>query len=166
MSRLTPPTDGRAWSEAAFQRHVVDLARDLGWGITQTAAKTMRAEAEQYGVAAPPIDGLIYHPRYSLGSEPGWPDLTLVRRRDRRLIFAELKAEKGRLSARQAEVLNLLGSLMVERPEIPDDFPITRQTSYLGGVVAGLDMALRNGPRIEVFVWRPSDLPAIAEVLR
>jgi hypothetical protein len=46
--------------------------------------------------STPPLDGLIFHPRYSLGSEPGWPDLTLVRRRDRRLIFAELKSREGR----------------------------------------------------------------------
>jgi len=98
----------RAMTEAKLQAEVIRQARDLGWGVTLSARKAMLAEAAQYGVGAPPLDGLVFHPRYSLGSEPGFPDLTLVRRRDRRLIFAELKSEKGYLSSRQAEVLELL----------------------------------------------------------
>ncbi len=106
---MTPPL-----SEAALQREVINLARSLGWGVTLSARKAMLAEAAQYGVEAPPLDGLVFHPRYSLGSEPGWPDLTLIRRHDRRLLFAELKSEKGVLSPRQAEVLMLLRACDLE----------------------------------------------------
>lgn len=135
-----------AMNERDLQAAVIKQARSLGWGLTQSQAKHLAEEAQAYGVEPPPLDGLIFHPRYSLGSEPGWPDLTLIRRHDRRLIFAELKTEKGRLSPRQAEVLALLRELVV----IPDAW-------HTG-----------EWPRIEVVLWRPSDLEsgAIAEVLR
>lgn len=95
-------------SEAEFQRDLIALARDCGWGITVAAANNLAVEAGQYGVDAPPLDGLVYHPRYSLGSDPGWPDLFLVRRRDRRVLIRELKTDKGVVGRRQAEVLELL----------------------------------------------------------
>ena len=60
-------------SEKEFQRAVVDLARMYGW--------------------------LCYHTYDSRRSEPGFPDLTLAR--GGRLLLAELKTEKGRLSAAQ-----------------------------------------------------------------
>jgi hypothetical protein len=132
--------------EAELQAAVVDLARAQGWGISRPAAKALALEAEQYGVAVPPLEGLVYHPRYSQGSEPGWPDLTLIRRRDRRLVFAELKTEKGVVSPRQREVLDLLLSLAG---------PTWRAGDNLS-------------PLVEVYVWRPSDLAAgtISDALR
>lgn len=98
-------------NEAGFQRDLIALARTLGWGTTIAAAKEMAAEATRYHVPVPPLDGLIYHPRYSLGSEPGWPDLVLVRRRDRRALFRELKLDDGKISQRQGEVIELLGAV-------------------------------------------------------
>lgn len=130
-------------NEGEFQRVVIDLARGLGWGITVSAQKAIAAEAAGYNVPEPELDGLIFHPRYSLGSESGWPDLTLIRRRDRRLIFAELKAEKGKPSHRQEQVLDLLRCLE-------------------GLVVHGADLELGS---IQVRVWRPSDLDKIREEL-
>lgn len=130
-------------NEGEFQRVVIDLARGLGWGITVSAQKAIAAEAAAYNVAESELDGLIFHPRYSLGSESGWPDLTLIRRRDRRLIFAELKAEKGKVSHRQEQVLDLLRCLE-------------------GLVVHGEGHELGW---IQVRVWRPSDLDTIREEL-
>lgn len=135
---------GPAMTERDLQRWVIDQARSLGWGVTLSARRSMLAEAEAYHVDAPPLDGLIFHPQYSLGSEPGWPDLTLIRRRDRRLIFAELKAEKGVVSVRQLEVLELLHSI-TWRPIRPD---------------------VDAEPTIEVYVWRPSYIDQILEALR
>ena len=43
----------------------------------------------------------VYHTYDSRRSTPGYPDLTLVR--EGRLIFAELKSEKGKMSKAQKE---------------------------------------------------------------
>ena len=96
-------------SEAKFQEAVVRLARDLGWGQSAQAWSRQSEELAHYAPGTPnPLAGLVFHPRFSVGSEPGWPDLTLLRRRDGRVLFRELKAEAGRLSGRQAAVLDLL----------------------------------------------------------
>lgn len=54
-----------------------------------------------------------YHTYRSDKSEPGFPDLVLVR--DERLVFAELKAQRGRLEPAQHAWLNALA--VVERVE-------------------------------------------------
>jgi hypothetical protein len=48
----------------------------------------------------------VFHPFLSKWSERGWPDLSMAR--PPRLVFAELKAEKGRLTPVQEEWLELL----------------------------------------------------------
>lgn len=145
-------------NERDFQAVVIDLARGLGWGITRPAQQRLAEEAEQYHVAEPELDGLVFHPRYSLGSEPGWPDLTLIRRRDRRLIFAELKAEKGRLSHRQEQVIDLLRCIEGDRV-LCGNGPHQRGAD-------GLEVrSACCWPWVQVFVWRPSDLDKIREEL-
>jgi len=47
-----------------------------------------------------------YHPFLSKWSPKGYPDITIVK--VPRLIFAELKSEKGKISPEQAEWLELL----------------------------------------------------------
>lgn len=80
-------------TEREFQRQVTDLAGYLGWEWAHfRPAQTSKGWRT-------PVSG-------PLGA--GWVDLTLIRRRDRRLVFAELKTEKGRLSSRQEAVLDLL----------------------------------------------------------
>jgi len=64
---------GARVTEKQFQRSVIDMARIAGW--------------------------LAYHTYDSRRSEPGFPDLVLVK--PPRLIFAELKSEKGRLTPAQ-----------------------------------------------------------------
>lgn len=93
----------RADSEDAFQRQVLGLARYYGWRP--------------------------YHTHDSRRSHPGFPDLVLVK--PPRLVFAELKAERGRLRPEQAEWLE----------------------------------DLRAVAAVEVYLWRPSDLQAIAGIL-
>lgn len=69
-------------SEAQFQAAVIDAARLLGWrAVHFGAARTLR------GWATP-----------ARGDAEGWPDLVLVRDR---VVYAELKAERGRPSPAQ-----------------------------------------------------------------
>lgn len=103
----------------------------------------------------------------------GWPDLVLLRARDRRLIFAELKKDVGKLSVDQEHVLELLRAIAWPRctcngPLAGIRFGAQEKDGKLhdsgcaaiGGAFS--DMATR----IEVFVWRPADLEQIAEVLK
>jgi hypothetical protein len=71
-----------------------------------------------------------YHAWLSKHSPAGFPDEVLVRAP--RLIFAELKSEKGALTDAQAAWLNELSQV----------------------------------PGLEVYVWKPADMDAIAETLR
>lgn len=66
-------------SEKHLLSQVRDLARICGW--------------------------MTYHHPYSLGADPGFPDLVLVRDR---VIFAELKGPRGRLSPQQEKWLDAL----------------------------------------------------------
>lgn len=76
-------------SEKHFMHAVIDLARLAGW--------------------------ICYHTMRSTGSTAGYPDLCLVRGPD--LLYAELKAENGRLSAPQRHWLAALDGVQ-HRPEV------------------------------------------------
>jgi hypothetical protein len=77
--------DGRNVTERQWQSQVVEAARLLGWRV--------------------------YHTHDSRRSEPGWPDLALVRDR---LVMAELKTDNGRVSKAQAGWLDALRTANVE----------------------------------------------------
>lgn len=49
-----------------------------------------------------------YHPYLSIHSERGWPDWSLVNTTQKRMIFVELKAEKGKLSESQVKWKGLI----------------------------------------------------------
>ena len=135
-------------TERDFQRAVMDLAELSGWETfhCRTSMQQGRYLTATTGTMA-----------------KGWPDLVLVR--GRRLIFVELKADKGRLTDDQGRVLELLGRLMVEAEEIPEDMPVVKQRSYLDGVFEGMYRALKEGPQVEVHVWRPADWDTIEATL-
>jgi len=67
-------------SERAFQTAVVELALVFGWSV--------------------------YHPWMSVRSAAGFPDLVMVR--PPRVVFAELKTERGRVTPAQEAWLALL----------------------------------------------------------
>lgn len=71
------------------------------------------------------------------GTLARWPDLTLVRVRDRRLIFAELKRELEDPTPEQIAVLDALAALEQPLAALASGYLVTR---------------------VEVHVWRPSDL--------
>jgi hypothetical protein len=75
---MTPIPD--SISEKMWQAKVVAAAKWLGWSV--------------------------YHTHDSRRSEPGFPDLVLVR--DDRLMFAELKSATGRVTKAQREWLDRL----------------------------------------------------------
>lgn len=70
-------------TEAALQQMVIDLARWAGY--------------------------LVWHDNDSRRNRPGFPDLTMVHTLNGRLIFSELKSEKGRVRPEQDVWLQHLG---------------------------------------------------------
>lgn len=90
-------------------------------------------------------DWLWYHTHDSRRSNAGFPDLVLVR--GERLIFAELKSEKGRTTPNQREWLDSIGDV---------------------AAAAANDTWGKIAAPIQAFLWRPSDLRSgrIAEALR
>lgn len=91
-------------SEKSFQARVVALAQTCHWAT--------------------------YHTWNSLHSAAGFPDLVLVRRRRAeavgRVIFAELKTARGKVSAAQRAWLDALANTNIDRVEVyvwrPADF--------------------------------------------
>ena len=108
-------------SERDFQRSVMELAELSGWETLhcRTSMQQGRYLTATTGTMA-----------------KGWPDLVLVHPKKRRLIFAELKSAKGRLSPDQE---NVLGTLLMVRS--------------------------RPGSNVEVHIWRPKDWPEIEATL-
>lgn len=70
-------------SEKAFQQMVIEAATYLGWAH--------------------------FHPHDMRRSDSGWPDLVLVK--PPRIVFAELKAENGRVSQAQRIWLDVLAEV-------------------------------------------------------
>ena len=104
-------------SESDLQQRITDRATALGWWIHHDRPARLK-----HGEWITPISG-----------DPGFPDLVLVR--DGRVIFIEVKTEKGRLTKAQS---GWLGALGISDPD-PGD--------------------------VEVYIWRPSDLSIIEKVL-
>ena len=76
-------------TERELQNNVVAMARALGW--------------------------MPYHTFDSRRSEPGYPDLTLVHRDMGRVLWAELKTMKGRVSPAQMDWLSALYDVALDR---------------------------------------------------
>lgn len=102
----------------------------------------VRALAKAYGY-------LIYHTHRSERSEPGFPDLTLVHPKTNRLVFAELKKEKGHLTDHQKTWHQALLGVWVRIEDVD-----------------ALDDKCQ--PIFSAHIWRPSDLlsGSIEAVLR
>ena len=96
------------------------------------------SEAELFEQVRPLLNlggWLWVHHRDSRGSNPGFYDIVAVR--ESRLLFAELKRQKGRLSDAQKQW----------------ETALTR-------------VATLNSWYLERYLWRPSDFDRIVEVLR
>lgn len=101
-------------SEAELQQAVIDTARTLGWRVAH-----FRPAQTRHGWRTPvAADG------------KGFPDLVLVHRERGRLIFAEMKSDKGRTT-----------------PE---------QDAWLAGLQAVAELV---PDVVSVHVWTPADWP-------
>lgn len=80
-------------SEAAFQKHVIALAKLAGWEVFH--------------------QGDMRH----ILSGVGYPDLTLISQREPRVIFAELKTNTGETSAEQVRYAAVISSLGIRGVE-------------------------------------------------
>jgi hypothetical protein len=94
-----------------------------GGGMSTTILKQSEKQFQGAVVEYAELNSwLVYHTYDSRRSNPGFPDLVMVR--DHRLVFAELKSEKGRESKAQTEWLDALGR---STPEVwlwrPSDWP-------------------------------------------
>lgn len=129
MTRLArrqglPPS---AFTEAEWQRQVHQLLDLYGWDYR-------------------------YHVMRAKMSPWGWPDVVAARRRDRRLLFAELKTDSGVATPDQLGLLELL-------------LDVAGGGATSSGWAHGLP--IRAGmARIDVELWRPSDIDRVMEVLK
>jgi hypothetical protein len=80
-------------SERTLQDRVVDRAKRRGWKVAH-AGRAFVGDAEGQGQFVTPMS-------------PGWPDLTLAKAGNR-LLFIELKRQKGEVDEKQVEWLQLL----------------------------------------------------------
>lgn len=97
-------------NEADFQAALVKAAKQLGW--------------------------LVYHTRFSIDSEPGFPDLIMVR--GERLIAAELKGPRGIVSPEQQAWLDKLGQVpgveaYLWKPQQWDEIVVALERGTRGG---------------------------------
>ena len=72
---MTPAKTAPKLTEAQFQQQYCALAQMLGWRI--------------------------FRQRYALGADPGWPDVVALR--GTRIVAAELKAQRGRVTDAQTD---------------------------------------------------------------
>jgi hypothetical protein len=122
-------TAARPLTEAQFMEQVTELAELFGWEwIHIRHARTKESWRT-------PISG-------PLGK--GWPDLVMIRQRDHRLLFVELKSDNAYATHEQDRVL---GNLMT-----------TEHYREACGC--------KHGPDVRVELWRPEDWELIERTLR
>ena len=81
-------------SEATLQKSVIGRAKRRGWKVAHVGKGTVAKDEHGNPIIITPMS-------------PGWPDLTLARTGSR-LLFMELKKEKGAVTDDQWDWLNLL----------------------------------------------------------
>lgn len=83
------------WSEAAFQKHVITLAQGLGFLCAHF--RTVRVQR---------ANGSVSYQTPVQADGAGFPDLVMAGHG--RVVFVELKANKGRIHPEQETWINLL----------------------------------------------------------
>lgn len=121
---MDPDTIRFKMSEKAFQAQVVAMANIFGWLVFHQPEAFQRCPKCGHE--------RIHHPK---DCDAGFPDLVMAR--SARVIFAELKTEKGKVSDAQQGWIDALGGVTCNNWD--------------------------EGP--EVYLWRPSDIDEIEEKL-
>lgn len=91
--------DKMAINEAEFQQQIIDLAQYLGYMVVHFR-----------GVGVQRQDGSVYYQTPVQADGKGFPDLVLAHKERKRVIFAEVKSEKGTLTPEQYEWLQVLSA--------------------------------------------------------
>lgn len=135
-------------TEAAWRNTVLELASTLGWRSYCVENSTRLIQTRSRGtirVRNVNLQGV------------GFPDLVLVRARDARLIFAELK--RGKRERRGGQGGGTYELTAEQETWLADLRSIRQERVYAR---EGTDPL----PDIGVHVWRPEDLEAITRILR
>ena len=101
-------------SESAFQEQVIAYAQLWGWRVAHCRkVRVQRPNGSTYWETPMAADGA------------GWPDLVLVHRKRKEMIFAELKTDRGTVEPEQQEWLTDLETcgqdVMIWRPRVWDE---------------------------------------------
>lgn len=136
-----PASSRHAWTAASLRHAIVERASVWGW------------HAHVANGFARPTVGFA---SVSRRQHPIWPELTLLRGRDRRIIFAELLSSRAlaALSPARRDVLGMLQALEWDAA--------SRERQVVEGALG------HCAPVVQTFVWRPGDLldGTVDEVLR
>jgi hypothetical protein len=117
--------------EQGWLLQVVELAKIGGWYVNHAPDNRPGRKTGR--------------PQRVIGDTTGFPDLVLLRRGE--LIVAELKTDRGRLGTGQQEWLDRFARVGQAVKRLVDGAtPVDEAADY---------------PRIEAYVWRPKDLPAV-----
>lgn len=117
----------RSMGEDALQTEIIKTAHQFGWLVAHFRPGQL-------------ADGSWRTPVQADGD--GFPDLVCVNPKLGKVIFAELKSETGKLSAKQQAWIEAVGKVDALTPWVMDG----ERAEYI------------NVSPVRVFVWRPSDL--------
>lgn len=142
-------------TESMFRAQVVELATLLGWRSYYVEQSTREIVRRRTGARV--------RVRNVNTVGVGFPDVVLVRARDRRLIFAELKRNKGPRGGTGGHVGHVEPS--EEQRAWLEDLSIVASAIGQWTAQAPAEVMFGPMPRMDVCVWRPSDMPEIEQVL-
>lgn len=99
--------------------------------LSQDDARALVTESEWQGVLRGLLTSLgwrVYHTKFSIKSDPGYPDLTAVHPAQRRIVLYEVKTESGKLTDHQRTWLRALVEAGVEVAVLrPSDWDLAVQ---------------------------------------
>lgn len=145
-------------SETAWRNVVVELATFCGWRcfyVENSTREITRRSGARVRVRNINVGGV------------GFPDLVMVRGRDARLIFAELKRDLGPRGGGATQGGHKVETSPEQEAWLADIEEVANVVMYDAGDRIGLMHALapEPPPPIGVYVWRPSDYEKIKVIL-